>query len=88
MPKTPESPVTAEGAVILPQAVNTSAMDGIAIDHASHTTAKDLFAALLTVASEETKVVAREIGTLLHLHTKASNTAGLTGSYKAGDLNK
>ncbi|NWC11922.1 hypothetical protein HX776_24350 [Pseudomonas agarici] len=83
-----DSPVTAEGAVIAPQTVNTDKVDGIAISHTAHATAKEMFASLLATAEEDVKAIAREIGTLLHLHTKASNSADMTGDYVAGDLNK
>ena len=69
------APVTAEGAVITPEALPTGSP-------------KDLFAALMAKAPEETKVIARELGTLLDLNTVASAQADVTGDYKAGDLNK
>ena len=74
-PDTTAKPVTAEGAVIAPEAIPQGS-------------AKDLFAALLAVASEDAKIVARELGTLLGLHSVASSQADMTGDYKAGDLNK
>ena len=67
--------VTAEGAAIEPEVIPQGS-------------GKDLFAALLAVASEDVKVIARELGTLLGLHSVASNQADVTGDYVAGDLNK
>lgn len=80
------SPVTAEGAVITQ--INTPTLDGVSIPGDSHAKAKELFAALLAIAADDVKLIARDIGSLLGLHTKASNTADTTGDFKAGDLNK
>lgn len=69
------SPVTAEGAVIAADALPVGSP-------------KDLFAALMAKAPEETKVIARQLGAALDLNTVASAQADVTGDYKAGDLNK
>ncbi|KPA87304.1 hypothetical protein PF66_06214 [Pseudomonas asplenii] len=69
-------------------AAHTSTVDGIAIDGSNHFKAKELFASLLAHAEEDVKVIAREIGSLLHLHTAASGQADTTGDYKAGDVAK
>lgn len=86
MATTPTTPVTAEGSVI--QAINTPELDGVSIEGRNHAKAKELFACLLASADNEVKLLAREIGSLLGLHTKASGTADTTGNFKAGDLNK
>lgn len=72
---TDASPVTAEGAVIAPEVIPQGSP-------------KDLFAALLAVAPEDAKLIARELGSLLGLHSVASHQADMTGDYTAGDLNK
>lgn len=74
-PAAPAAPVTAEGAVLKAEALPAGSP-------------KDLFAALMAKASEETKVIARELGTVLSLHTLASHKADVSGDYTAGDLNK
>ena len=70
-----ELPVTAEGALI-------------PVDVLPQGSPKDLFASLLAIAGEDVKVIARELGSLLGLHSVASGQADMTGDYKAGDLNK
>lgn len=59
----------------------------------SHAEAKDRFAGLLTKihalesdSVEDLRAELLAIGTLLHLHSKASTDAALTGDYKATDL--
>lgn len=74
IPDVTAQPVTAEGAVISEELPQGSP--------------KDLFAALLAVASEDAKAIARELGMLLGLHSAASIQADMTGDYKAGDLNR
>lgn len=69
------APVTAEGALI-----ETPAPDA--------GSPKELFASLLATAPEESKLIARQLGTALSLHTLASYQADITGEYKPGDLNK
>ncbi|WP_027815213.1 hypothetical protein [Paraburkholderia bannensis] len=65
----------------------------VEVEADSHAEAKDRFAGLLaklhqfeqdTVDELRTELLA--IGTLLHLHSKASTDAALTGDYKATDL--
>lgn len=80
----------ANGTPIVPIA---PAGDTVNVPVDSHAEAKDRFAGLLAKLHQFEEEVADElredliaIGTLLHLHSKASATAGATGDYKAGDL--
>lgn len=70
-----------------------AAGDTVNVPVDSHAEAKDRFAGLLAKLHQFEEEVADElredliaIGTLLHLHSKASTNAGATGDYKAGDL--
>lgn len=80
----------ANGTPIVPIA---PAGDTVNVPVDSHAEAKDRFAGLLAKLHQFEEEVADElredliaIGTLLHLHSKASTNAGATGDYKAGDL--
>jgi len=70
-----------------------AAGDTVNVPVDSHAEAKDRFAGLLAKLHQFEEEVADElredliaIGTLLHLHSKASTNANATGDYKAGDL--
>jgi hypothetical protein len=80
----------ANGTPIVPIA---PAGDTVNVPVDSHAEAKERFAGLLAKLHQFEEEVADElredliaIGTLLHLHSKASTNAGATGDYKAGDL--
>lgn len=87
----------ANGTVIEPLA---AAGDTVNVPAGSHAEAKDRFAGVLAKlhqfeenlhqfedeALNELRTNLIAIGTLLHLHSKASTTAQTTGDYKAGDL--
>lgn len=66
--------------------------DTVNVSAASHAEAKERFAGLLAklYSSQATPGDVRDellaLGTLLHLHSTASNQAALTGQYKAGDV--
>jgi hypothetical protein len=91
------SPVIPRRSPPMPTALRSfrfaAAGDTVNVPVDSHAEAKDRFAGLLAKLHQFEEEVADElredliaIGTLLHLHSKASTNAGATGDYKAGDL--